>query len=168
MKCLEDGRLQAYIDGELADAARADLDRHLDGCPACREKLAHLRSAGERAKARISSLDPARIPAPPPLRTGKPRRPSRTWPFWRRLGTSSIRVPAAAAAMAALFALGLALGTILTSARGVTEQTRFARRAEAAGLSLQGARSLQVSSLSLDLEKYRPVADPKIFTIKEQ
>lgn len=65
-----EGRLQAYLDGELADEASAGVEDHLHGCRECRETLEALRrSAGvvgtaldrttpplpslERAKARV-------------------------------------------------------------------------------------------------------------------
>ncbi|MGH9869885.1 MAG: zf-HC2 domain-containing protein [Candidatus Polarisedimenticolia bacterium] len=40
MKCEEIlARLDAWTDGDLDAAAHADVQRHLDGCPACREAL---------------------------------------------------------------------------------------------------------------------------------
>jgi anti-sigma factor RsiW len=167
MRCSRDRQLQAYIDGELADPGAAELKRHLDACPDCRERLAQLRSAGEQVKVKIASLDPAQIPAPPPLPTEDPPRPARTSAFWRRLVTASIRVPAAVGAMAGLFACGVALGAVLKISPGATVQPRHERRVEPAGVSLQGTVSIEVSSLGLNLEDYSPVAQPRVFTIKE-
>jgi len=167
MRCLKDRELQAHIDGELSDPDRAELDRHLDACLPCRERLARLRSAGERVKAGISSLDPVQIPAPPPLPDERSPRPARTLPFWRKLAISSVRVPAAAVAMAVIFGLGVATGTVLKRSPAAKELPRLERPVPAAGASFQGTVSLEVSSLGLDLEDYRPVTDPTIFTIKE-
>ena len=36
-------QLSAYIDGELSAAERADLERHIPGCPECQEALGELR-----------------------------------------------------------------------------------------------------------------------------
>jgi anti-sigma factor RsiW len=44
-------RLSEYLDGELAEDARAQLEVHLAGCPACREALEGLRGVVARAQA---------------------------------------------------------------------------------------------------------------------
>ena len=41
-------RLSDYLDGELDDAQRETLERHLEGCRACRDRLADLRIVLER------------------------------------------------------------------------------------------------------------------------
>jgi anti-sigma factor (TIGR02949 family) len=44
MNCEEADRfLDAYLDGELEPAQRAELEEHLAGCPECRQKLEQLR-----------------------------------------------------------------------------------------------------------------------------
>ncbi len=45
MSCTYEGELTAYLDGELAPAARAELDRHLPSCASCRATLPLLRQA---------------------------------------------------------------------------------------------------------------------------
>jgi anti-sigma factor RsiW len=42
MKCPNCDRLSAYHDGELDAATRAEVQRHLDQCPACAVELAEL------------------------------------------------------------------------------------------------------------------------------
>ena len=167
MRCLGNKHLQAYADGELTDDEAARLDRHLNACPVCRERVLQLRSAAERVKAKLSSLEPARIPAPPPLRAEEPQQQVRRSPFWQRVMDSSIRVPAAAVVMAGLFVFGVAVGGALKGPPRAQEERRLARRAQAAGVPFPGAVSVQVSSLVLNLEGYSPIAQPKVFMIKE-
>jgi hypothetical protein len=50
-------RLSEYLDGDLSDAERAALERHLAACPACSTTLADLSRVVMRARA---------LPAPPP------------------------------------------------------------------------------------------------------
>lgn len=64
-----EGRLQAYLDGELPDAEGAGVEGHLHGCGECRETLEELLwSAGVVGTA----LDRT-APSPPPLETAKAR-----------------------------------------------------------------------------------------------
>jgi anti-sigma factor RsiW len=167
MRCLKDKLLQAYLDGELSNADSAELDRHIEVCPACREKLQQLRSASELVKEWISHLDPARIPAAPPLPIKKTQNPARVPPYWHRLAASSIRVPAAALAMAGIFVIGVSLGMIFKGSPRGQSEGGAGRRVESAQLSLLGADSVQVFPVGLDLKGYRPVERPNIFTIKE-
>src|SRR5262245_47615869 len=43
-------RLSEYLDGELTDAERSALERHLDACPSCTATLAQLTRVLERAR----------------------------------------------------------------------------------------------------------------------
>jgi len=167
MRCLRDKQLQASIDGELSKSDAAELERHLNVCLACRERLAQWKSASERIKAKISQMGPARIPAPPQLHTEKTPRSARISPFWRRLLASYIRVPAVALAMAGIFVVGIAIGTILKGSPRAQGERWLGRQVEAADVAHRGTVSMQVSSVGIDLKDYIPVANPTIFAIKE-
>jgi hypothetical protein len=52
-------RLSEYLDGELDDAQRDELEAHLAGCDACRATLADLRRVVDRARA-MDERPPAR------------------------------------------------------------------------------------------------------------
>jgi anti-sigma factor RsiW len=45
--CSYQDRIQSYADGELDEAARAEVERHLTGCPACAAELAALRALSQ-------------------------------------------------------------------------------------------------------------------------
>lgn len=86
--------LSAWLDDELAPAARREAARHLEGCPACRSEL----DLVARARAAVRAL-PVRLPppgfledlAPPGVLVLRPRRRA----VWA--------LAAAAASVAALF-----------------------------------------------------------------
>jgi len=60
--CYDEGRLRAYLDGELPPPERAALGAHLAGCAACRDQLGRQRALA----ARVRSLLPAPPAAPDP------------------------------------------------------------------------------------------------------
>jgi hypothetical protein len=62
MDCYDEGRLRAYLDGELPWPERAELGAHLAGCAACQGQLDRLRASA----ARVRSLLPAPPAAPEP------------------------------------------------------------------------------------------------------
>ena len=60
--CYDEGRLRAYLDGELPLLDRAALGAHLADCGGCRAQLSRQRALS----ARVRSLLPAPLPAPEP------------------------------------------------------------------------------------------------------
>lgn len=59
-----EGTLQALLDGELPDAPRAELERHLRDCAACRTELDALRHDSDELAEALRLLDrPARVAA---------------------------------------------------------------------------------------------------------
>ena len=64
-RCDFSQRLSAYLDGELADAERVALERHIDACRQCAAELESLRQASRILKAwdvpRLSTMSIARL-----------------------------------------------------------------------------------------------------------
>jgi len=72
MQHVDEGRLHAYLDGEIArdrsPAAVAELEaieRHLQACTECRAKMGEARQLRDRASAVLSSSAPVRLAMPP-------------------------------------------------------------------------------------------------------
>lgn len=62
MKCQQAQEwMSRAMDGELADADRAELDRHVVGCPECRAAQAAWRQAGELLRAEAVEIPPAEV-----------------------------------------------------------------------------------------------------------
>jgi anti-sigma factor (TIGR02949 family) len=65
MNCDDADRfLDAYVDGELEPAKKAELEQHLASCPECEKKLAHLRRFRE-----FFDANAPHFPAPPELKS---------------------------------------------------------------------------------------------------
>ncbi|HEY6099992.1 MAG TPA: zf-HC2 domain-containing protein [Anaeromyxobacter sp.] len=107
--------LTALVDGALAPARAAEVQRHVEACPACRAEKERLAAA----VAALHRLPPA--PEPSPLfatrlsaRLAREQRPSRSWAA--RLGgwadLSSLRWRIAAPAAAAVLATGVVVAAI--------------------------------------------------------
>lgn len=56
-RCNDD--LSAYLDGELADSARDDLERHLGECEPCKEEYLDLKRSSELVESKLPVLEPA-------------------------------------------------------------------------------------------------------------
>jgi anti-sigma factor RsiW len=74
MNCHEAGRLlDAYIDEELGPAESASIGEHIEGCVACRQRLARLESLGRLVRSMPY------YPAPDRLRMTVATAPRRVW-----------------------------------------------------------------------------------------
>ena len=103
MTCTElDARLDACLDGELADAERAEVEGHLAGCADCAALHADLVALRNRARA-----TPREIPPPPAVWAGisnatRDRRSSQFAVRSSPVGLTRWRLAAAAALLIAL------------------------------------------------------------------
>jgi len=68
-------RLDAYIDNELDDAARAEVALHVEGCKACHQELRELEGMRDSLKEQFTTWI-AEAPTPPPTVLDR----SHTWP----------------------------------------------------------------------------------------
>lgn len=73
--CLDEGKLMAYLDGEVSAEERTTIDTHLDNCAECASRLAALEADSAFAARTLDSLTPSAEVLPlPPLVRPAPRR----------------------------------------------------------------------------------------------
>ena len=86
MTCQElEHQLHPYLDGELSAAERADVERHLEGCPDCQAKLKDwraLRGALQAPELRFRASDTLRQRLQNELRKPQAARARRHWERW--------------------------------------------------------------------------------------
>jgi len=88
MSHVDDGQLNALLDGELDDAERREVESHLSGCPACRARLADARRFLDETNVLLGALEPPTRNAEPPALPGSPVVPAPT----RRVSTTAKEV----------------------------------------------------------------------------
>ena len=98
-------RLSDYLDGELSDAERRTLERHLGACPACTAVLAGLAEVVERARALPDRPPAADLWSGVAARIAEAPSPARSRAVRARRWTFSLP-QLAAAALAVAFASG--------------------------------------------------------------
>ncbi len=135
--------LSAFLDRETESPWREAIARHLQDCPACRQRLERLERLRELL-AREPTPEPAGLPASvrqrlAQIESGSSSRPAA---FWRR--RIALPLPAAAAGALAILALALALG--LLSARKDLRRMSIRR-------SPAGTTEVEVAAPVRDLER---------------
>jgi anti-sigma-K factor RskA len=117
-----DDDLAAYALGALPADEAAELERHLEGCEACRSRLAWLRPAVDVLPAAVEQRSPPErlreslmdtVRAEAAAERPQPVRPARARePWWRALGGWAMR-PAAGIAAVILVVAGIGAGYLL-------------------------------------------------------
>lgn len=166
MRCFSEKTLQEYLDGEVSDTQRPRIEQHLARCSGCSHKLAGLSAAKSKALEKLALLDPPEIPAPPVIRareTGakRPQAHSFAW-----LLGKTVRLPLAAAAMAALFVAGLGLGLYLRGHGAV--RPVLGSRAKSIPFYILSDKAIRTVPLDLDLADYKPIAQPQVIITQEE
>jgi hypothetical protein len=100
-------RLSEYLDDDLAERERRELEAHLESCPACRVALDELRLVLAEARKLEPSAPPTDLWPGIAARMGE-RRPARSAPAWREW-RMSLSLPQAAAAAAALVVISVGI-----------------------------------------------------------
>ena len=64
MSHIDEGTLHAYLDGELSERQRAEIEGHLATCQDCRARLEAAEASSGRAAELLAQLEPAAVQAP--------------------------------------------------------------------------------------------------------
>jgi len=62
MSCISQGKLRAYLDGELCADEIERIARHLQACTRCQHRLAEVQGAAQVSARRLNQLAPTRLP----------------------------------------------------------------------------------------------------------
>ncbi|MDI6857287.1 MAG: zf-HC2 domain-containing protein [Dehalococcoidia bacterium] len=129
--------LSAYLDEELPPARRRKIEEHLRGCPACRARLAELRTL----KQTLSSLPQAAAPRSFALTPEQARRPGQVRPAYAAARVYPV-LRNAAAAVAVLFFAFVAADIFVSTTGGEQAAERGAATLQGLPEDMQAERSL--------------------------
>lgn len=65
MSHIDEGLLEAYLDGELEEQERRRIEQHLESCIECRELLVEVTTLSRRVSALLAELEPGPVDPPP-------------------------------------------------------------------------------------------------------
>ena len=134
MSHIDEGVLEAYLDGETGEEERRELEQHLETCIECRERLVEVTTLSRSVSALLAELEPGPV-QPPPWRELEERAAERMAAPPRR---SWLRPGLAwAASLFLAFSIGWWSGTLRL--RSPAPAYEMADRAEAPAARLDGA-----------------------------
>ena len=135
-------QLSAYIDGELSAAERAELERHIPGCPECQEALGELRRVHDLLAALPMPKAPRSfaLPLDTRLDTRLPAQPPQSSSRQTAARRSRAGLIQWAGAIAATIGLFLLLGGVVTGLLG-SNSRQYASSGKSSDTTLTGAQS---------------------------
>lgn len=132
-------QLSAYIDGELSAAERAELERHIPGCPECQEALGELRRVHDLLAALPMPKAPRSFALP--LDARLPARPAQSPSRQVTARRSRAGLVQWAGAIAATIGLFLLLSGVVTGLLGSNSRQFAASGGKSNDTTLTGAQS---------------------------
>lgn len=133
MSHIDEGVLEAYLDGETEEEERRELEQHLETCIECRERLVEVTTLSRSVSALLAELEPGPV-QPPPWHELEERAAERMTAPQRR---SWVRPGLAwAASLFLVFSIGWWSGSVWKSELGRAHE--MADRAEAPAARLDG------------------------------
>jgi anti-sigma factor RsiW len=166
MKCISEKLLQEYLDGEVPENKRGQVELHLSRCAVCRRKAASLRASRDFVVDRLRLLDTAEIPSTPPLDLAEAQSKQPQGPFFRWFFGLRIRMPLAAAAAVGMFLAGLLLGSIRYRQKAVLSDSSSHEGSSV--LYVASSNAIMALPFELNLAKYRPLDQPRLIITQEE
>jgi len=168
MKCPGIETLTLYGDRQLPEGKSRTVERHLDGCPRCRETVRSIERAAALTREKLALLAPETIPDIPfvaPEMEGPPKPGAGRLRGWF---TTSVRVPVAA--LIVLFCLFLVLVVgLLTQWRELSAlKAPYLEAKKQAEFYLIGEGQVQIIEASGREGAFEPINDPRIFVAREE
>lgn len=166
MSHIDEGALEAYLDGETEEQERREVERHLETCIECRERLVEVTTLSRSVSALLAKLEPGPV-QPPPWRELEERAAERLTIPERR---SWLRPGLAWAASAFLaFSIGWLSGNVWKSAPRAAFEMAAPAQSPVASVDLAEKKedrdSIAEGNLGSELEK---PAEDKPLAVEEQ
>jgi hypothetical protein len=149
-------RLSEYLDGDLPETERLEIERHLENCSSCRTTLAELKEVIARAQ-RLDSVPPGRDLWPAVARSAS--RPS------RHLSISFVELLAAGVLIALVSGLTV---WVVTGRAGISQLPQARESAGVVPVSAGGTYDRAVAELLQSLYEGRKQLSPRTINVMER
>lgn len=170
MKCLNKTTLTLYVDNELPEHQRNEIDTHLHSCPKCQRLLREIKTEIEFTGAKLELLRPESIPdstfIPSSAAAAFKRKPGIFTGIKDMLKTS-VRIPVPTfAILAAVFVL-MAVGLFIQNQKISELKSPLMAAKRQPTLYMVSENKIHSVPLEADLTGFQPIAKPKVFVAKE-
>lgn len=167
MRCITRETVQTWADGEISGKARKKIEAHLLHCPICQELVKVREKERAQILGKLSKLNPEEI------RLGEFRGDGNRMihivqvPLWRRMWSSSVRIPIPLATFFIIIFLGLCINSLGHWPRKDSGFQSSLLSGAKTTLFLSTADSTQAFDLAIDLTGYVPISKPNALFFKE-
>lgn len=167
MKCLKREKIRAFIDNELSAREKKRVENHLSGCSKCQKELKKAEEEIQFIQRQLEFLNPKTVPEYTPLLFSKKEKRGELRILFKRFIFSSVRVPAIL--LVVIISLALLMSFMLFAKNVSTIPPGYSQSPEAKKSTLNFVTDdfIQSISLDIDLRKFKPIKNPRIFVLKE-
>ena len=164
MRCINSGKIRAYLDNEMTDKKKVSIEMHLKKCEVCQRILRDEKNNLQYVRSRLKLIDPASAPQlTPNIRI----EPVKMRFSIKNFFLTTVRIPAMA--LIILGSIVLFMSFILLARERTTITSKYFRSIETKEdtLTFTTDNYIQLIPLNTELKDFKPIQNPQIFVLKE-
>ena len=164
---LKNESLRSYLDRELSEKKRIEVEAHLADCPICRDKLQGLQAAADQVRITWELLATSQIPPPGLGIVPAHLKVKSVRPLFRRLIISHVRVPSIVLILMSFLMIVLAGMVYLGKNQSRENAVSPVAESHREYLTVFSPNGVESFPVDFSLSRFEVVQNPIIMVIKE-
>ncbi len=164
MRCKNSGKIRAYLDNELAQKEKVNIEMHLKKCEVCQGILSEEKNSLKYVRSRLKLIDPTSAPqSTPDIRI----EPVKMRFSIKNLFLASVRIPAMALILLGFIVLFMSFMLFAKERISITSIYSRSIETNENTITFTAANFIQLIPLNKELKDFKPIQNPHIFVLKE-
>jgi hypothetical protein len=164
MRCINSGKIRAYLDNELAEKEKVSIEMHLKKCEGCQRILRDEKNNLQYVRSRLKLIDPPSVPQlTPDIRI----EPVKMRFSIKNLFHASVRIPAVALIILGFIVLFMSFMLFAKEKISITYIYPRSNETKEDALTFSTDNFIQLIPLNTEIKDFKPIQNPHIFVLKE-
>jgi hypothetical protein len=166
MRHLRKNTIRSFIDRELSENRRKDVETHLGECPRCQSLVENVSREIDFVKKQIDYLAPEEIPSQIPPLPGQSEKKGTSAPFFYRLIFSSVRVPSVVLIMTGSIILILSVLLYSGSIKAEKYKPQHVIKETISMIELISPTEVDLIPLDFEISEFTLIENPNILVLR--
>lgn len=167
MRHLKKKIIRSFIDLELSENKREDVEKHLGECPRCQNLVKNARQNIDFIKEQIDFLAPEEIPSQIPPLLSQSEKKETSMPFFYRLIFSSVRVPSFVMIITGSIILTLSVLLYSGSLKAEKFKSQHVIKETKGRIEMITPMGVELIPLDFKISEFTPIENPNILVLRE-
>ncbi len=166
MRHLKKKIIRSFIDRELSEIKRKEVEKHLGECQRCQNLVKNANQEIKFIKKQIDFLAPEETPSQIPPLLGQREKKETSMPFFHKLIFSSVRVPSIVLIMTGSIILTLSVLLYSGSLKAEKYKPRHAMKKTKSRIEMISPTGVESILLDFKISEFTPIENPNILVLR--